>query len=175
MLREVSRQLAYEYDIVSVIGRNPHKMYSLRRDTMHLHGNLDPILLDYTDYKKLEEEIDLSIERYGDISLAISWIHSAAPDAPSLIAGTINNKSEEFRFFEILGYEYANPSGESYTPGFANLDHIKYRQIILGFILDGENSRWLTDEEISSGVLKVVKDDLVRSTIGVTEPWDRHP
>lgn len=175
MLREVSRQLAYDYNTVSVIARNPHMLYSLRRETMHLKGNLDPIQIDYMDYEKLREEVELSRERYGNISLVVSWIHSTAPKASSIIANTINLQKEGFRFFDILGSSSADPSKEIRLPEFSNLDHIQYRQIILGFITDGNNSRWLTDEEISSGVLKAIEEDIERSVIGVTEPWDRRP
>lgn len=175
MLKEVSRQLAYEYNTISVVARNSHKLYSLRIETMHLKGNLDPIQVDYTDYEKLRTEIDLSVERYGSISLVVSWIHSTAPEASSIIANLINSQKEEFRFFDVLGSASADPSKENRLPDFANLEFIKYRQIILGFIYGEDNSRWLTDEEISSGVLKAIEEDTVRSVIGVTEPWDRRP
>lgn len=175
MLKEVSRKLAYEYDTVSVVARNSHRLYSLRRETMHLKGNLDPIQVDYTDYIKLREEIDLSIERYGSISLAVSWIHSTAPEASSIVANSINSQQEEFRFFDILGSASADPSKEKLLPDLAKLDYIKYRQIILGFVLEEDKSRWLTDEEISSGVLKAIEEDKARSVIGVTEPWDKRP
>lgn len=175
MLKEVSRKLAYEYDTVSVVARNSHRLYSLRREMMHLKGNLDPIQVDYADYEMLRTEIDLSIERYGSISLAVSWIHSTAPEASSIIANSINSQKEEFRFFDILGSASANPSKQNPLPDFANLEFIKYRQIILGFIYGENSSRWLTDEEISSGVLKAIEEDKERSVIGVTEPWDRRP
>jgi hypothetical protein len=175
ILKEVSRQLAYEYDTVSVVARNSHKLYSLRRETMHLKGNLDPIQVDYTDYEKLRTEIELSIERYGSISLVVSWIHSTAPEASSVIANSITSQQEEFRFFDILGSASADPSKENLLPELAKLEYIKYRQIVLGFVLEEYRSRWLTDEEISSGVLKAIDEDTVRSVIGVTEPWDKRP
>ena len=37
------------------------------------------------------------------------------------------------------------------------------------------HSRWLTDEEISSGVLKAIEEDKERFVIGVTEPWSKKP
>ena len=138
MLKEVSRQLAYEYDTVSVIARNSHRLYSLRRETMHLKGNLDPIQVDYTDYEKLRAGVELSIERYGNISLVVSWIHSTAPRASSVIADTISSHKAEFRFFDILGSASADPSKENRLPEFSDLEFIKYRQIILGFMLDGD-------------------------------------
>ena len=46
-----------------------------------------------------------------------------------------------------------------------------YRQIVLGFVLEGEGARWLTHDEISEGVLKAIDEDAGLSTIGVTRPW----
>jgi hypothetical protein len=175
MLNEFSRKLAYQYKTVSVIARNPHRLYSLRRETMHLKGNLDPIQIDYTDYIKLEDEVALSIERYGNISLVVSWVHSSALDAASVVAKTINIQKEEFRFFEILGSASEEPGKDKALPEFSQLEFIKYRQIVLGFIVKGDSSRWLKNEEISSGVLGAIETDEDKTIIGVIEPWERKP
>ena len=174
MLKEVSRQLAYGYDTVSVIGRNKHQMYALSREMEHLNGNLDPLLLDYTDYDELLNQLETSIERYGGIDLVVSWIHSTAPEAGRLIAEKINGLGVEFRFFDVLGSSYADPSKEEALPDFA-LENIKYRRVVLGFIIENSNSRWLTDEEISSGVIDAINNDREYSIIGTTVPWDKRP
>lgn len=175
MLFEVSRRLAYEYDTVSVIGRNPRRFEALRRETIHLKGNLDPLILDYTDDEKLTSEIEQSIKRYGDISLVVSWIHSNAPNAGLIIAGNLNSQNKDFRFFDILGSASADPSKDVTAPEYSRLSHIKYRDIILGFKIENNVSRWLTDEEISEGVLKAIDEDLEHSVIGVVEPWEMRP
>ncbi len=175
MLFEVSRRLAYEYDTVSVIGRNPRRFEALRRETIHLKGNLDPLILDYTDDEKLTTEIEQSIERYGDISLVVSWIHSNAPNGGSIIARILNSKNKDFRYFNILGSSSADPSKDVIAPEYSKLSHIKYRDIILGFKIENDVSRWLMDEEISEGVLKAVNEDNAHSIIGVVEPWEKRP
>mgnify|MGYP002622797381 CR=1 FL=1 len=175
MLKDVSRKLGYYYDTVSVIGRNKHRMYALSREMEHLNGNLYPLLVDYTDYEKLSYQLKNSIERYGDIDLVVSWIHSTAGEAGRLIAEKINTAGEEFRFFDVLGSSYADPSKKDSLPEFVSLDNIKYRRVVLGFIIENNNSRWLTDEEISSGVMDAIKNDREYSIIGTTEPWDKRP
>ena len=175
MLREVSRQLAYDYDTVSVIGRNMHRMYALSREMEHLNGNLDALLLDYTDYDELVKKVGISIERYGLIELVVSWIHSTAPDAGRLIAEQINESGGEFIFYDVLGSEYEDPSAEKTLPGFASLEYIKYRRVITGFVLEKRSSRWLTNEEISSGVMEAINNDWEYSIIGTTEPWEKRP
>ena len=175
MLREVSRQLAYDYDTVSVIGRNKHRMYALSREMEHLNGNLDPLLLDYTDYDELVQQLETTIERYGPIGLVVSWIHSTAPDAGRLIAEKINESGVDSIFYDVLGCEYEDPSSEKTLPDFASLEYIKYRRVVTGFILEKGDSRWLTNEEISSGVMDAIKNDREYSIIGTTEPWEKRP
>ena len=187
MLSGASRHLCNEYKTVSVIARNPDGFNSLLRETAHLPGNINPLQLDYTDSANLLENINTSIERYGDISLVVSWIHSTAPKAPFLIAKEINKYDKEFRFFEILGSAYGNPANKSKRKrdsgieegspleDFDKLESVKYREIILGFVVEGSGSRWLTNDEISNGVIKAVETDTESSVIGTVEPWDKKP
>jgi hypothetical protein len=49
------------------------------------------------------------------------------------------------------------------------------RQVVLGFQIEGGRSRWLTDAEISEGVLEAVRLDRPYSVVGVTEPWNARP
>ena len=185
MLSGVSRHLCEEYKTVSVIGRNPHRFNSLLRETAHLPGNVNPLQLDYTDSANLVENLNTSIERYGNISLVVSWIHSTAPEAPFLVAKEIDKYGKQFRFFEILGSAYGNPANKSKRNSgieegstledFNKLVNVRYREIILGFVIEGNGSRWLTNDEISNGVIKAVETDIENSVIGTVEPWDKKP
>ena len=175
MLFEVSSRLAYNYNTVSVIGRNPQRFEALRRETIHLKGNLDPLSIDYADSEKLVDVLETSIDRYHNISMVISWIHSTAPDAGKIVAELINSKGEKFRYFDILGSSHADPSTDNIQPEFSSLENINYRQIVLGFKIENDKSRWLTDKEISDGVMKAIDDDAEYSVIGTIKPWDSRP
>lgn len=50
-----------------------------------------------------------------------------------------------------------------------------YREVMLGFVPLGTGSRWLTNEEISDGVIDAVGTDGERSIVGVVEPWELRP
>lgn len=175
MLFEVSRRLAYNYNTISVIGRNPQRFEALRRVTIHLKGNLNPIMLDYRDSIVLKDNINTSIERYGNISLVVSWIHNIARDTGSVITEIINSRGEKFRYFDILGSSHANPASDCPYPEFSLLENINYRQVVLGFKIDEDHSRWLTDEETSEGVMKAIDDDTEYSIIGTITPWEKRP
>src|SRR5690606_10565489 len=50
-----------------------------------------------------------------------------------------------------------------------------YHQVQLGFVIEGNRSRWLTHEEISSGVIECVRNGRRRHVVGTLEPWDMRP
>ncbi|NUN53550.1 MAG: hypothetical protein HUU06_12290 [Planctomycetaceae bacterium] len=47
--------------------------------------------------------------------------------------------------------------------------------MILGFVREGDRSRWLTDAEIAAGVLGAIAADRPRTVVGVVEPWSARP
>jgi hypothetical protein len=49
------------------------------------------------------------------------------------------------------------------------------RQVILGFQVENGRARWLTDDEISGGVLRAVRMDAIFSVIGQVDPWTARP
>ncbi|MBB5020418.1 hypothetical protein HNQ59_003737 [Chitinivorax tropicus] len=53
---------------------------------------------------------------------------------------------------------------------------LAYQQVVLGFKLSGDTSRWLTHQEICQGVLTALDHpDKACLTVGVTTPWERRP
>ncbi|MBN8568134.1 MAG: short-chain dehydrogenase [Ignavibacteria bacterium] len=170
MLSKVTEYLAGNYDTVSVICRNKRKIDSNLK-------NINPLILDYSYYKFLTKNLQSAVEKFGNIELVVSWIHSTAPLAPNIIAEKINSFNVPFRFFDILGSAYANPSLNTVEreEKLNENKNLKYRKIVLGFKLENNSSRWLTNEEISSGVIETVKSDAVESIIGVVSPWDKRP
>ncbi|WP_244527775.1 hypothetical protein [Virgibacillus chiguensis] len=50
-----------------------------------------------------------------------------------------------------------------------------YYQIRLGFVIEEDQSRWLTNKEISDGVIKAIKNKNRITTIGQLEPWEKRP
>lgn len=53
--------------------------------------------------------------------------------------------------------------------------NIIYKKVILGFVIEDEASRWLTDTEISNGVIDAVINDKDIFTVGKVEPWKKRP
>lgn len=105
------------------------------------------------------------------------WIHGTAPAAPLAVARLVGEPDRPGRYFHVLGSASADPSrpDPERLAAFQALRNIRYREIILGFVIEGGVSRWLSHAEISAGVLAAVDADQPRTIIGTVEPWHRRP
>ncbi|MCI0448427.1 MAG: short-chain dehydrogenase [Chlorobi bacterium] len=177
MLKKVALRQLGKYDRVSVIARNKKGLEKLEKESGENSGKLNMLQLDYTDYEILKSLLIRSINDYGEISLAVSWIHSTAQRAPSIIADLINQTSAKCDFFEVLGSSFANPNNESKEreKEFGKFSNIIYHKIILGFIMENGKSRWLTNTEISGGVINAIENNSKSGIVGVVEPWSERP
>ncbi len=109
--------------------------------------------------------------------MCICWIHSTVPDAPYIIAETVNSYGLKFKYFHILDSDYANPFKENKNieKDFEKYKNIIYKKIILGYVIENNNSRWLTNIEISNGIIDAVTYENDVYIVGSVEPWERRP
>lgn len=170
MLAKATEYLSENYDTVSLICRNDKRINSNLK-------NINLLILDYINYKSLSKNLQTAAEKFGNIELVVSWIHSTAPLAPFIIADKMNSYNTTFRFFDILGSAYANPANNTIEreTKLKENNNIQYRKIILGFKIENNSSRWLTNDEISSGVIEAIKNDNMENVIGTVTPWDKRP
>jgi len=141
------------------------------------HGFINPVRVDYSNFRLLREKITDALERHGKIDLCIAWIHHHSRNAAYVIADVLNRQNFPFRFFHVLGSETANPSESNIDSPkeFEIYENILYRKIILGFVIEEDNSRWLTNGEISNGVIDAVNFDKETYIVGTVNPWDKIP
>ncbi len=144
MLSGLVRSLADDFDIVGVVARDRTKLDRLAG----FSPKIIQIPADCTDLEEFCPAITQFVSDYGQPSTTVSWIHSNAPEASYILA-----KQMAGDFYDITGSsgrESSHPSRERER----NLTKIglNYHRVILGSI----NGRWLTDEEISNGVLDAI-------------------
>lgn len=176
MLKSVPNYFTQHGYTVSVIARSPNGLNKLIESKSE-HGFINPIRADYSDYYLLEEKLKSAIDNYGPIETAVCWIHDSAPEAPYVIADVLNNQNIKCKYFHVLGCEYANPKeiNKDIHFSFERYINLIYRKILLGFVIDGEVSRWLTDTEISNGVIDAVINERSVFVVGRIEPRDQLP
>lgn len=180
MLYDICRHFCKSANTVTVIARNKKRLNRLASETKELVGSINPISLDYADYEQLKGELKESIIAHGPVELAICWIHtSEAPEAAIIIAETIDrqNNQTKCQYYQLLSSATADPSRVKIeiSKNFNSFDNIDFRTILLGFVVEGETSRWLTDIEICEGVISAVENDNKESIIGSVEPWNKRP
>lgn len=176
MLKGVPGYFTQHGYTVSVIARNPNGLNKLIESKTE-HGFINPIKADYSDYSLLEEKIKSAIDNYGKIESLVCWIHSTAPEAPYIIAEILNDQNIKCKYFHVLGCEYSLPTKENENLHFTfeRFVNIIYKKVILGFVIEDEASRWLTDTEISNGVIDAVINDKDTFIVGKVEPWEKRP
>ena len=175
MLAGVVKHLARFEGTVSVIARNRSRLDQLVTSVQNLPGRIVPISVDYTRTSELREALAATIREMGHLSLTVCWIHNTAPKALDVIGETMLSQGNESRLFHLLGSASANPTLPETPPPKWSGRQVAYRRIFLGFKIEDNRSRWLTDSEIVEGVLEAVSKDHKQSVVGTVEPWERRP
>ena len=180
MLCDVCRHLCESVNTVTVIARNKERLNRLVSDTKKMVGSINPLSLDYAAYKQLKDDLKESIFTNGPVELTICWINtSKAPEAATITAETIHkqNKQTKCKYYQLLSSATADPAVEkkNIAKDYKLLKNMRYRTILLGFVVEGKTSRWLTNNEICDGVIEAIENDARDSIIGTVEPWNKRP
>ena len=167
MLRDVSLWFTEIGHKVSVIGRSERKHMDMIKSSKYPEL-LNGLMVDYYNLSSLEKSVRHAISEYGPISTLVSW----TPSLPSLelVSSIISEQSTTWKLYQVKGSRRYFKDEILTLP--SNCEH---RSIYLGFILEEDHSRWLTNTEISKGVIQCVKGDRVESIIGRVEPYEKRP
>jgi len=177
MLFDASLYVAKMSTVTTMIARTPSKLQQLKSDTAQLNSLINPIALDYTDSDQLISQLECSIDQHGPVELAVLWIHSTAPDAPSAIGSLVNKTSKHAKIYHVRGSSVANPNKLDYDnhQSLRELKNVAFHEIILGFVVEESRSRWLTNKEISQGVIEAIENEAEKFVVGAVEPWGARP
>lgn len=172
MLSNTSLWLVSKGYHVSVIGRNANRMECLIRKSID-KSLITPVLVDYSDVALLRRKLRGTIEQNGPIELVIAWIHSNAEGTLEIISREISNWNDgRWKLFHVLG---SSKNLSEIKEKISVPDSTQYHQVQLGFIIENGHSRWLTNEEISQGVIESIQNDKFINTIGTIKPWGKRP
>lgn len=177
MLRALCLELAAEMDAVSVIARNPQRLRALQEEAAGRGGVLHPEAVDYGYIADLDAALGRIVGRFGAPSLVVAYVHSHAPQALEALARWVSHEPPRCRFFHVRGSAAADPTrtGDELRDRILSAGTVLYRQVILGFVVEGGRSRWLTHEEISRGVADAIRANADRYIVGTVEPWSLRP
>lgn len=172
MLRGAAAHATARVEKAALVSRNAGG-FSFGTDL--LDAKLTRIAADYDDASALLP----ALERHAPFDLALTWIR---PRAELLRAALDALIAPGGLLVEVMGSR-SILTGESGAPSIAALraealahqPDITYAQVILGFVHEGKNSRWLDHEEISAAAIAQMEMPLARRIAGTLEPWDERP
>jgi hypothetical protein len=82
-------------------------------------------------------------------------------------------------YCEVLGSASADPAKPerlaAWQALFRPLPAPSLRLAVLGFVIEGGHARWLTNDEISAGVLRALESADPVTIIGTVTPWGARP
>lgn len=120
-----------------------------------------------------------AVARFAPFDLALTWIRPPADILRAAIDGMI---APGGRLVEVMGSrsillgEDGSASIAARRAEALSLQpNIVYAQVILGFVLEGETSRWLAHDEISAAAIAQMKAPVPRLVAGTLEPWEKRP
>ncbi|WP_281285907.1 short-chain dehydrogenase [Melghirimyces algeriensis] len=177
MLRDVSVYLTQKGCNVTVIARNQKRLNTLVEESGSVEGCIHPVQVDYRDDHLFIHQVEKAISTYGPIRMAVVWIHSTAPQAPYQLASLLNETTPSCDYFHVLGSSVADPSQQDgrRKKQFMQYPHIQYHEVILGFVVEKNGSRWLTNKEISQGVIRAIQSNQKQTVVGTVDPWSKKP
>jgi hypothetical protein len=171
MLANVSLWLVENNYHVSIVARNPLKMERVINKAAD-KSRITPLYVDYENDDDLRKIIAGLIEKSGPVELMVAWIHTTAKKALSSIVDIVANPRKESHLYHILG---SSSNLSEIKQNLSVKDHCHYHQVQLGFIIENGSSRWLTNDEIASGVIEAIGNSKEQYLVGQLEPWDKRP
>lgn len=171
MLRAATVALARSGWHVTAIARGEESLAAMAGEAASTGARLDPLALDLRDGDALRARLAEHTGAHGSYALTIAWLPAGADDAlEALVANT------QGRFVHVLGSAVEDPSAP-----VASARHryespaLRWQDVVLGFVRGRDGSRWLTNGEISSGVLTALATGESRSVVGTVRPWSARP
>ena len=160
MLAHCVRSLIARGHRIACIARTQASLDALARSVEgHDRDRLTTHASDYRDLEAFERVL-------GSIGFtpaaAICWVHSPAEPVLDLVRG----RFPSIDLLRVVGSTTNVPVGAAEPAE---------RIVRLGFIIENNRSRWLSDEEVSRGVLDALVSGASESTVGTLEPWAQRP
>lgn len=164
MLAEVCLWLENQGYEVYVVGRTKSKMANVLKKT-------ERIIPLYADYRNLSD-FKVKINQTFDWSLIVAWIHNVPEKPMDVLLDALSKQEPTFHLYHVLG---SSSNLEDIKRVVVTPNNCTYHQIQLGFKLDKGFSRWLTNREISDGVIEAIKHEKTTHIVGQLEPWNKRP
>lgn len=165
MLRGTTEYFISNNFHVSIIGRDPQKLnYFTSKFPTKKTFNL--ISIDYTESISFLKVIEENIKNNGSFNIIISWVHSNGLNSFLQLIDVVKKSNDQALLYHIKGSSFYDSAQNNSFNRLIKSNKLIYREIFLGYKRENNLSRWLTNDEISSGVIKAIKSNNAISIIG---------
>ena len=168
MLAGLGRKLLERCDTLSILARNEARIRAVS-------PSVTPQVCDYRDAAAVEAALAADAKTHGPPDLIVAWIHPRAPELRRRLARAV---APGGRFAQVLGSavgDPAHPDRLAAMTACADGAAVVQQAVLLGFVIAGGPSRWLTNDEISEGVFTALESGAPVSTVGTLTPWSARP
>ena len=164
MLFAASVQLAVQSRRFTSVARTRASLARLDAVLSKGHGPHHMLSLDWSEPEAFVAGIANHIEATEEPDLVVAWVHNE--QLGIRVASVLGNGNVQF--FHVIGSAAASPGRiAAEVRAEANLpSNVAYHQVILGAASQRSHARWLTNAEISSGVLKAIQAQQAQFVVG---------
>jgi hypothetical protein len=134
-------------------------------------GQHDMLALDWSAPDNFLDGIERHLAQTGPPELVLAWIHQ---DHLALrLADRLSQNGYPLRFYHVIGSSGPDPSqiAQALLARLDPVPHLHYHQVILGAAKTGQGTRWLTNAEISTGVLEAIEKQQPQFVVGTLDRW----
>lgn len=172
MLKGTSIWLNRQGYHLSVLARGQERLKELE-EALTFPEHFSTLTFDYTQDDTLRSELQAIQDKHGPIQIVVSWISSPAPQALRSIIDVVDQENiGTWDLYHVLG---SRSDLEQVKLAVGAPATCNYRQVKLGFVVEGTQSRWLTHEEIADGVIRGISTQNPITVVGTLEPWEMRP
>lgn len=175
MLKHASIALASASQMLTSVARTLQSLQCLDAALGSSAGVHHMLKLDWSEPEVFLSSLSSHIERVCRPSLVVAWVHDEG--LMGAITACFDSASHPCKIFQVRSCAAADPTREPSSGQFADssIGRMVRNEIILGFEVGNDGSRWLTNTEISSGVLQAIANNEKTAVVGVVSPWESRP
>ena len=168
MLAGLVAALAQDGRQVTVVARGRVRLQRLAAQ----HPNIHPLVLDYFDDATFDAGLAAAAGRLGPFSRCVAWMHDDSKARAVRIARQVGDV-----YCEVLGSASADPAKPDALAEWQALIPTppRLRLAVLGFVWEGRSARWLSNDEISTGVGRALESEDPVTIVGTVTPWSARP
>jgi hypothetical protein len=168
MLRRASIAIAKSAQVFTAVARRSESLSALAQALGSPQKVAYYLALDWNQPTEFLAALSRHVEQVGPPSFVLAWLHDI--NLGPHVARAVSEKGSHCELFQVLGSDAAGPTGRAAAVRreIEPHDHLGYHQIILGFVRESGRTRWLSDEEISTGTLEAISLDEPSHIVGTT-------